>query len=92
MALTIELGFCEFTVMFHKMGREDNFSYHGLRALFDHLEDYSDSTGEDVKIDVIGLCCEYSEDDYSSIAENYGIDLSDCEDEDDKINTVREYL
>ena len=41
--------------------RPDHFSYEGLKALYDYLEDYEDSTGEQIELDVIGLCCEYVE-------------------------------
>ena len=40
---------------------EHNFSYEGLSALFDHLEGWEDSTGEELDFDPIALCCEYSE-------------------------------
>jgi tRNA A37 threonylcarbamoyltransferase TsaD len=39
----------------------DNFSYEGLKALFEHLEQYEDDTGEEVELDVIALCCEFTE-------------------------------
>ena len=45
----------------------DNFSYDGLKALFEYLEEYEDSTGEEVELDVIALCCEYAE--YDSLKE-----------------------
>lgn len=38
-----------------------NFSYAGKRALYDYLEEYEDSTGEEVELDTVALCCEYSE-------------------------------
>ena len=38
-----------------------NFSYAGQEALFDYLEEYEESTGEEVELDIIALCCEYSE-------------------------------
>jgi len=38
-----------------------NFSYKGKRALFDHLENYEEETGEQVEFDPIALCCDYSE-------------------------------
>jgi len=41
--------------------RPDNFSYNGLNALFDYLEEYEDSTGEEIDLDVIALCCDYTE-------------------------------
>ena len=45
----------------------DNFSYEGLKALFEYLEEYEDSTGEELELDVIALCCEYAE--YDSLKE-----------------------
>lgn len=41
--------------------RPNNFSYEGLRALFDYLEQLEEDTGEEIELDVIALCCEYSE-------------------------------
>ena len=41
--------------------RPDNFSYQGLQALYAHLEDYETDTGTPVEMDVIAICCEYSE-------------------------------
>jgi hypothetical protein len=39
----------------------DNFSRKGLRALYEALIDYEESTGEEVELDVIRLRCEYAE-------------------------------
>jgi len=47
--------------------RKNNFTYEGKRALFDYLEELEESTGEEIEIDVIGLCCNYTE--YESLAE-----------------------
>ena len=41
--------------------RPDNFSYPGLLALWEYFEEYEDSTGEEIELDVIAICCEYSE-------------------------------
>ena len=57
----------EFTSAFHKMGRGNNFTYEGLIALYDYLEEYEDSTGEQIELDVIAICCEYNE--YESLEE-----------------------
>jgi len=57
----------EFTSAFHRMSRGDNFTYGGLIALYDYLEEYEDSTGEQIELDVIGICCEYNE--YESLEE-----------------------
>ena len=53
----------DFVDAFRDMGRQDNFSYNGLNALYDYFEDYSEDTGESIELDVIALCCEYSEHD-----------------------------
>ena len=41
--------------------RPNNFSYEGLNNLFDYLEEYEESTGEQIEFDPIALCCEYTE-------------------------------
>lgn len=61
----------QFRDAFHQAGRGNQFSYEALGLLFDHL----DSLGDDVSLDVIAICCEYSEDHWESIAESYDIDI-----------------
>ena len=46
--------------------RPDNFSYDGLTALFDYLEEQGSNEAE-VELDVIAFCCEFTE--YADIAE-----------------------
>lgn len=41
--------------------RPDNFTYNGLKALFNYLEDLEADTGEEIELDVIALCCDYTE-------------------------------
>ena len=58
----------------------DNFSYDGLKALFEYLEEYGDGMGEEVELDVIALCCEYAE--YDSLSEyndDYGTKYSEID-------------
>ena len=50
----------EFRDMFRAI-RPDNFSYSGLGALFGYLEELSEDIGEDIEMDVIAICCDYSE-------------------------------
>jgi len=45
--------------------RKNKFSYDGLIALFEYLEDLEEDTGEQITFDMIAICCEYSE--YSSL-------------------------
>ena len=47
--------------------RKNNFSYDGLIALFEYLEQYEEDTGEQIQFDMVGLCCDYTE--YSNIEE-----------------------
>jgi len=78
MKLTIENA-SQFRDEFRQCGRADQFSYEALGLLFDYLED----ADPDYDLDVIALCCEYSEDDAGEIARLYGIDVSDVDPEDD---------
>ena len=81
----------DFERAFVDYGRKDQFSYEALGLLFAYLEEYEESTGEEIELDVIALCCEYYEDTLESIAANYRIDLEGM-DEDEQLETVREYL
>lgn len=82
----------DFERAFVDANRKDQFSYEGLKALFEHLEQMEADNGEEIELDVIALCCDYYEDTAEAIARNYSIDLEDCEDEGDKIEAVRDYL
>ena len=82
----------DFRRAFDDRDRKTNFSYEALGLLFNHLEAYEEDTGEEMELDVIAICCDYSEDTPDEIADNYGIDLTDCEDEDTKREVVIEYL
>ena len=44
-----------------RRGRDTQFSDDGLDALFYYLEDVEHSTGEEIELDVIALCCDYNE-------------------------------
>ena len=79
----------DFRAAFHSMGRKDQFSYEGLGALFEYLEDFD---GGGYELDVIALCCDYSEDSPEDIAEAYGIDLPEDQDEIEHREIVRDYL
>ena len=53
--------------------RPDNFSYQGLEILFDWFEEYEASTGEETELDVIAICCEWSETTREEIIQYYDI-------------------
>jgi hypothetical protein len=74
------------------MIRPDNFSYQGLRILFNYFEEYENDTGESIDCDVIAICCDFSEDSFENIADQYGIELDAEMDEDYQKQQVIEHL
>lgn len=85
------VDFYDFKHSFERI-RPDNFSREGLSVLWDYLEQYEADTGEELEMDVIALCCDFSEDTWQNIADNYRIDLEGCEDDDEKEQAVADYL
>jgi len=80
--------FSEFCDYFRQI-RPDNFSYDGLRILFDYFDsDYA----EDFELDVIAICCDFAESDYQSIAADYSIELDPEMGEDYQKEQVIEHL
>ena len=74
------VGSSEFIAAFLDI-RPDNFSNQALDALFEHLEELSESLEEPLELDVIAICCDVSE--YASIEvakNNYGSMVDDLED------------
>jgi hypothetical protein len=71
----------QFRDQFCNCGRGTQFSYEGLGLLYDYLND----CGSDVELDVIGICCEFIEQDYKDIFNTYDISCADDEPTDDDI-------
>lgn len=88
------IDFSDFVNAFDAMDRRDNFSLYGLRALFEYIEDLEGDTGESVELDVIALCCEYSEESPVEVSSNYNLEIEDTVgmDEDDYAEAVIEEL
>jgi len=77
------ISFYEFQNEFQDC-RPDNFSYDGLKALFDYLEDFSENCDIEIELDVIAICCEFSEYETAmEAAKNYNFE-PDEDDEDDE--------
>lgn len=92
MAIVQTLTKSSFIDAFTHSSRKDQFSYEALEAIFDYLEEYSDSTGEPVELDIIAICCDWAEMTWQEVAKSYNVDLSDCDSETDKINAVEDFL
>ena len=70
--------------------RPDNFSYEGLEALFDYLQMLEDDIGKPIELDVIGLCCDYSE--YENLKEfqnDYGDEYKSLEDIENRTTLIK---
>lgn len=71
---------------FRACGRVDQFSYEALGLLFDYFEAYEMDTGEEIELDVVSICCDFSEDSPENIRDQYAIEG----DEDEVIATLEE--
>jgi CRISPR/Cas system-associated endonuclease Cas3-HD len=70
---------------FENAGRKDQFSREALTALYDYYEEL----GEDIELDVTGICCEWSE--YESLEEaieEYGSDYETLKDFQDNTQVI----
>ena len=88
MAIVQTFSKSSFMEEFKQSSRKDQFSYDALGAIFDYLEEYSDSTGEPVEFDMVAICCEWSEAHWSDIVRDYSIDLNDFADDEDDDNRI----
>jgi hypothetical protein len=83
MNITIENA-SQFHDQFRYMGRGDQFTYEALGLLFDYLDG-------DYELDVIAICCAYSEDSPEYIADQYDVDVRGM-DEEQTLDAVLKYL
>lgn len=76
MTMKEHVSFTDFCDRWRSHDRNESFSYKGKRALFDWLEEYEESTGEEMELDVIALDCEFAEyDDLAAFCKDYGKDF-----------------
>lgn len=79
-----------FIQAFEDMGRENNFSTEALKAIYEYLDDLSEVIGdpiEPIELDVIAICCEFSEITFAEVLEEQGED-----DEDDALDEYERQL
>jgi len=62
----------QFRDEFHHAGRNSQFSYEALGLLFDYFEDVA----PEMELDVVAICCDYTEDTIKNIADSYLIDIA----------------
>ena len=69
-----------FRQAFADYNRQDNFTYNGLTALFDYVEQYEEDTGQEFELDVIALCCDFTEYDSLEFIKGDYMDIESIED------------
>lgn len=80
-------------------GRGEDFGPEGWNAIGEYLEQLSEGIGEDIEVDIVGICCDYSsadsaEDWWQEHGEYSSIDPTEWEemDEDEKLQAIEDYL
>ena len=98
MAIVKTVNSYDFERAFVDAGRGDNFSYEGKQILFDYLENLSEEMGEPIELDVIALCCDYSEmslEDLLNYYDGLGLEIDDeleiYPDEDDVLEALMDH-
>lgn len=78
--------------VFRSLDRHNQFSTEALHCIFDWLEEISEE--QDIELDVIAICCDFSELELDEFIANYSvyIDDDDAEDDDAKAQAISDYL
>ena len=82
--LVKKVSFNDFLEEFRRYGREDQFTYEAKKALYDYLNDLSEDIGEVIELDIIAICCDYTE--YNNLEDfknDYSYTLGDIDDMED---------
>jgi hypothetical protein len=77
MAIIMTLSFSDFVDQFDKKGRKDQFSIDALRELYDYYNDDDFSQFENYQLDVIEICCDWSEYNKEEFLSRFDINLDD---------------
>ena len=99
MALIEKISSCDLYHMACRMDRGHNFGYDGWLAIGDYLEQLGDDMGENIEVDIVGICCEYSmadsvDDAWHQVVKFGNIDSDEWEEMDDeeKLKAIDNYL
>lgn len=78
----------EFIQAFEDYHRQDKFSYEGLSALYDYLEDAYEGMDSEYELDVIAICSEFTEyEDMKELQSNY-TEIKDMDDLTDHTSVI----
>lgn len=85
------INLSQFRDAFHRMDRGNQFSYEALELIYDYLEECD----PDFELDVIAICCDFSEGNFQEVANELDEDLieeSEGMDEDETAQLVADKL
>ena len=80
-------SFCEW--FRQSENRKNQFSFEGLKALYDYLTNMEDNIGEEIEFDPISFCCDYSEyENFEELKNNYS-DVENFEDLQNETSVIK---
>jgi hypothetical protein len=82
----------DFHQAFRKQGRADNFTREGLNIIFNYLEELEEDTGQEIELDVVGICCEYIESDCADVFNDYNLEDSTDDSNEELADIARDFL
>lgn len=85
------INFKDFCNAFNQASRSEQFSYEGKKALFEYIEALEEDTGTPIGLDIVALCCDWSESSIADVAAENSIDI-DGMDNDDALEAVSDFL
>jgi len=65
----------DFLRAFKDAGRGTQFSRVALSELFDYLEQLESDSGVEIELDVVAICCDYTESTFAELIEQYDIPI-----------------
>ena len=85
------IGLSQFQDAF-KAIRPTNFTWWGLEVLFNWIEQREQDTGEEQELDVIALCCDFTESTYDEVVKDYTLAEGEDLNPEDIPQAVIDYL
>jgi len=89
------VNFSSFRDAFFRCNRGEQFTYEALELIFDYIEEYECSTGDEVELDPVGICCEWAESTPEELCSQYPIfevDVNDPPNDSSATELILEWL
>ena len=81
------VNFSDFVDGFTKLEfRKDQFSYDGLKLIFDYLESFEED-GDEIEFDPVGICCIYTEYTPHEFNSDYGANFKTLQEIEDYVSS-----